>query len=214
MHANHNITATIGFLQGTASASGTIDSLNSGPTGIGTPQIALPTTLLPALVAYDKSLAMAGGPFATYIAAGSPLSSTYNCPSGAPASGCVVFYDGSLQLSGQQTITFTGRVTFVVNGSYTSTGQSQLSFQSGTKSLFVVNGNSDDGGLGTMYALIWAKGDVTLHGNGFQTGQIVAGGNVFFKGGGSSGGFLYDPSLGNFSINLPGHIVMLTYGEY
>jgi hypothetical protein len=116
-------------------------------------------------------------------------------------------------MSGQTTISFTGRVLLVINGDYSSTGSSGITFQGGTKSLFVVNGNADIGGNGTAAALIWAKGDTTLHGNGFQLGALVSGGNVNFAGGGSTGGFKYDPSLNNFSITIPGHIVVMTYGE-
>jgi len=214
VHANHNITVSVGFLQGTATASGMIDTLDLGPGGVGTPQITLPTAQMPAFVAYEKSVALAGGPYVLYIPSGGTVPSRYACPSGAPSAGCTVFLDGPLSISGNQTINFTGTVTFVVNGNYTAAGQAQISFQSRTKSLFAVNGNVDDGGLGTMYALIWSKGDTILHGNGYQRGAIVAGGNVYMKGGGSKGGFLYDPSLGNFSISLPGHIVISTYGEY
>ena len=215
VHANHNITASVGFLQGTATASGATDSLNSNPSGENTPQVPIPTAQMGPFVSYEKSIAQAGGLYALYVnpAVGQTVPSTYACPSDAP-SGCVVFYDGSLSMSGSQTIQFTGLVTFVVNGDYRATGNSQISFQNGTKSLFVVNGNADDGGNGTMYALIWGKGDVTLHGNGMQQGAVVAGGNVYFKGGGASGGFQYDKSLANMGFNIPGHIVISAYGEY
>jgi hypothetical protein len=216
VHANHNITASMGLLQGTASASGTTDSLNTNKvTGTNTPQVTIPTAQMAPFVTNEKSIAQGGGAYALYVnpAAGGTLPSTFTCPSGAP-SGCVVYYDGSLSISGKQTIQFSGQVTFVVNGSYTATGSSQISFQHGTKSLFVVNGNADDGGNGTMYALIWAKGDVTLHGNGMQQGAVVAGGNVNFNGGGANGGFEYDNSLANMSFNIPGHIVISAYGEY
>src|SRR5215469_4267671 len=214
IHANHNVTASVGFLQGTSTASGTTDSLNKTQSGVNTAQRTLPTANMPTFVAAEKAVAQAGGSYALYIPATGTVPSTYNCPDTAPAAGCVVFLDGPLAISGSQTITFTGHVTFVVNGNYTATGQSQISFQDNTKSLFAVNGNADDGGLGTMYALIWAKGDVTLHGNGFQKGAVVAGGNAILNGAGSSGGFLYDSTLANISVNIPGHIVVSAYGEY
>jgi Tfp pilus assembly protein PilX len=214
IHANHNVTVDLGYLQGTSTASGATNSLNNSPTAVNTPQKTLPTAQMPTFVAAEKSIAKAGGPYALYIPAGGTVPSTYTCPDGAPATGCVVFLDGPLTISGHQEITFTGTVTFVVNGNYSATGQSQISFQAGTKSLFAVNGNADDGGLGTMYALIWSKGDTILHGNGWQTGAVVAGGNAYLYGGGSNGGFIYDQALSNFSINLPGHIVVSAYGEY
>jgi Tfp pilus assembly protein PilX len=213
VHANNDITASIGFLGGSATASGTIDSLNPGPGGINTPQKVLPTAQLTPFVAAEMAIAKAGGPYALYIPANGSLPATFDCPSGAPANGCTVFFDGPLHMSGQTTISFTGRVLLVINGDYSSTGSSGITFQGGTKSLFVVNGNADIGGNGTAAALIWAKGDTTLHGNGFQLGALVSGGNVNFAGGGANGGFKYDPSLNNFSITIPGHIVVMTYGE-
>jgi hypothetical protein len=214
IHANHNITATIGFLQGTASASGTVDSLNSGPGGVNTPQKVLPTNQLSPFVASELSLAHGGGPYAMYIPASGSLPTSFACPSGAPAYGCTVFFDGPVHISGNQTYSFTGKVVLVINGDYTSTGNSGLTFQSGTHSLFVVNGNADIGGNGSASALVWVKGDTTLHGNGNYFGAIVTGGNAIFNGGGSSGGFMYDKSLNNFTISIPGHVIISTFGEY
>ena len=214
IHANHNVTATIGFLQGTSTASGTVDTLNSGPGGINAPQVVLPTNQLPAFVASELAIAQYGGPYALYIPAGGSLPSSFTCPSGAPASGCTVFFDGPLSISGNSTFAFTGKVVLVINGNFTATGNAALSFQSGSRSLFVVNGNADIGGNGAVGALVWVKGDTTLHGNGNYTGAIVTGGNAIFNGGGSSGGFLYDKSLQGFTVNVPGHIVITAFGEY
>lgn len=214
IHANVNITATVGFLQGTATASGTTDSLNAGPGGINTPQRVLPTNQLPTFVSAELALARAGGPYALYIPPNGALPATFACPSGAPSYGCTVFVDGPLSISGNQTVAFTGKVVLVINGSFSATGNSALNFQSGSRSLFAVNGNADIGGNGTVGALVWVKGDTRLHGNGNYVGSIVTGGNAIFNGGGSRGGFTYDKSLQNFSINIPGHVVTTAFGEY
>jgi hypothetical protein len=214
IHANHNVTATVGFLQGTSTASGTVNSLNSGPTGVNTPQVVLPTNQLPGFVASELSIAQSGGPYAKYISAGGSLPTTFTCPSYAPAAGCTIFYDGSLSIAANATYTFTGKVILVINGNFSSTGNSVLKFGAGTQSIFVVNGNADIGGNGTTGALIWVKGDTTLHGNANYTGAIVSGGNVIFNGGGSGGGFLYDGSLKGVQLPIPGHVVITTFGEY
>lgn len=214
IHANHNITATVGFLQGTASASGTIDSLNSGPGGVDTPQRLLPTSQLGPFVTSELAIAQAGGQYALYIPSSGSVPSTFTCPTGAPSNGCTVFFDGPLSISGSQTISFTGKVIFIVNGNYSSTGNSSIQFQPGSRSLFVVNGNADIGGNGTASGLVWVKGDTILHGNGNYFGAIVTGGNAIFNGGGSGGGFKYDASLNNFQLNVPGHVVVSVFGEY
>jgi hypothetical protein len=214
VHANHDITATIGFLQGTASASGTVDTLNGGPGGVNAPQVVLPTNQLPGFVASELAIAQGGGPYAMYIPPTGSLPTSFSCPTGAPANGCTIFYDGSLHISGGSTFSYTGKVVLVINGDFTATGNSGLSFQSGSRSLFIVNGNADIGGNGSVGALVWVKGDTTLHGNGYYTGAIVTGGNAIFNGGGSSGGFLYDKSLQGFTIFVPGHIVITAFGEY
>ncbi|HZV78170.1 MAG TPA: hypothetical protein VFF60_01025 [Candidatus Binatus sp.] len=214
VHANHNITATIAFLQGTASASGTIDTLNNTTGGINTAQRQLPTSQMAQFVAAEKATVQAGGQYVMYIPSGGTIPSTYTCPSGAPAQGCTIFVDGPYLMSGQTTITFTGRVNLIINGNYTSIGNSAIHFQAAQKSLFVINGNADIGGNGTASALIWTLGNTTLHGNGFQLGSLVSGGNVIFKGGGSNGGFKYDKSYQNFTFAVPGTIVVSTFGEY
>jgi hypothetical protein len=214
IHANHNITATIGFLQGTASASGTVDSLNAGPGGVNAPQVVLPTNQLSGFVASEMTIAKSGGSYATYIPANGSLPTSYKCPSSAPSSGCTIFFDGSLSISGNAAYSFTGKVVLVINGNFSATGNSSLKFAAGSQSLFVVNGNADIGGNGAIGALVWVKGDTTLHGNGNYSGAIVSGGNVIFNGGGSGGGFLYDMSLKGLVINVPGHVVITAFGEY
>jgi hypothetical protein len=214
IHANHNVTATIGFLQGTSTASGTVDSLNAGPGGINAPQVVLPTNQLPAFVSSELAIAQGGGPYAMYIPASGSLPASFSCPAGAPSYGCTIFFDGPLHISGNSTFSFTGKVVLVINGDFTATGNSGLSFASGSRSLFIVNGNADIGGNGTVGALVWAKGDTTLHGNGNYTGAIVTGGNAIFNGGGSSGGFEYDKTLQGFTVTVPGHIVVTAFGEY
>lgn len=213
MHANQNITGHVGFLQGVATATGNTNTFNSAPTAVGTAHIDLPTNQLGSFIAAQKQIALAGGPYAVYVPSGGSLPS-FNCPAGAPPQGCTVFVDGSLHMSGSTNATFTGRVNVVINGNYTATGNAGAVFQTGTQSLLAVNGATDIGGNGSVGALIWSKGNTTLEGNGNLVGAIVSGGTVYLKGGGSSGGFTYDASLQGLTVQTPGRIVVLTYGEF
>jgi hypothetical protein len=77
-----------------------------------------------------------------------------------------------------------------------------------------VNGSADLGGNASASALIWAAGDVTLHGNGNVYGAIISEGNVVVNGGGSGGGFQYDKNLSGYSLSIPGHYAITAYGEY
>ena len=215
LHANRNITANACFTDGWISASGSITG-NMNQTGTstsGVAQVSTWTAQMAVFVSNEKTTAQAGpAPVPNdYIAAGGSLPSSYACPVGVK---CVVFYDGSLSMSGHASASFTGQVTLVVNGDYSATGNAQINFQSGQHSVLVVNGNADIGGNGTAQALIWAKGDVTLHGNGNLTGAAVAGGNVNLNGGGNGGGFTYDSTLQGTTLGNPGKLAVTAYGEY
>jgi hypothetical protein len=218
IHANHNITANACFTDGSASASGTITgTINAtGGTSSGVAQVSLPTAQMATFVSTEKTVAQSSPPLYPndYIAAGGSLPTTYNCPVSALPVGCVVFVDSAVSMSSHDDSTYTGKVTVVVNGDFSATGNAQLTFQAGQKSVFIVNGNADVGGNGSAAALIWAKGDVTLHGNGNLAGAAVAGGNVTLNGGGSGGGFTYDATLQNITLGTQGKLVIITYGEY
>jgi hypothetical protein len=218
IHANHNITANTCFTDGQASASGTVSgNVNAtGGTVNGVPQVPLPTAQMATFVSNEKTIAQSSPPLYPYdyIASGGSLPSTYACPVTAPSTGCVVFVDSSLSMAGHSSASFTGRVTVVVNGDFSATGQAALSFQTGKQSVLVVNGNADVGGNGSAAALVWAKGDITLHGNGNLDGAAVAGGNVNFLGGGNGGGFTYDSTLINVTLGQQGKLTIATFGEY
>ncbi len=213
VHANGNITATVGFDQGTATASGSTDSLNNSPGGINTPQVKLPTAQLGLFVADAKTIAQSGGTN-LYVPSGGSLPSSYTCPPTAPSYGCIVYYDGSLSIAGLQDFNYFGHLLVIINGNYKSTGNSGFTLQSGQQSVFIVNGNADMGGNSDTGALYWVKGDTTLHGNGQTFGAIVTGGNGIFAGGGSGGGFTCDPNALGIKLDLPGKVVMKAYAEY
>lgn len=216
IHANGNIPANACFDQGQATASGTVTGKINATNGQknGVPQVQLPTSQMDGLVAYEKGIAQQGGPYNLYIPNGGTLPAAFVCGPGAPSSGCVVFVDGPVHMSGQQTAAFTGNVTLVINGDFTETGKASVTFQVGSGSLFAVNGNADVGGNAYTGALLWAKGDTTLHGNGAQGGALVSGGNVHLLGGGSRGGFYYDPRAIPPPKNQPSTVIIVTYGEY
>jgi hypothetical protein len=208
IHADGNISASVGFLHGTATASGASDSLNGGPGGVNTAQQFVPTGQFPALIQYMQN-------HASVTVNGGSLASSYTCPAYvAGVLGKIIFYNGSLHPSGQTTTTFTGDCILVVNGDYDQTGQAAMTFQSSQHSIMLVNGNASYAGNAATSALLWSKGDITLDGNANITGAVVAGGSVSFGGGGSGGGFEYDRSFLNFQVNIPSKIRTAAYGEY
>ena len=79
--------------------------MNASKSGVNTPQLTLPTAQMPSFVAYEKSVAQAGGTYAMYIPSGGTVPSKYACPSDAPSAGCVVFLDGPLTMAGSTTAT-------------------------------------------------------------------------------------------------------------
>ncbi|HXM18974.1 MAG TPA: hypothetical protein VN934_09200 [Candidatus Tumulicola sp.] len=213
VHANGNITATVGFDQGTSTASGTTDTLNPSPGGVNTPVVTLPTASMGSFVADAKTIAQAGGT-SLYVPSSGSLPTTFACPLSAPTYGCIIFYDAALHISGLQDFNYTGHVVVVINGDYSSTGNSGFTLQSGQQSVFVVNGNADMGGNSDTGALYWVKGDTTMHGNGNIFGALVTGGNAIFAGGGSGGGFQCDPNALGLTLKFPGKVIIKSYAEY
>jgi len=181
-----------------------------------TPQQQLPTAQMATFISNEKTIAQGGpSPYPNkYIAAGGSLPSTYNCPVSALPVGCVVFVDGPVSMAGNAGSDFTGKVSVVINGNFSTLGNAHITFEQGKKSVLIVNGNADIGGNGSADALLWAKGDVTLHGNGNLTGAAVAGGNVNLQGGGNGGGFTYDATLQNVTLGTQGKLTIATYSEY
>lgn len=215
IHANRNITANVGFLQGIATASGGTNSLNGSPSGVNTAQVSLPTSQIGSFVTLQKGYSSASPN--VYIANGGTLGAAYTCPAGTmngAQSGCVLFVDGPIHMSGLSSTTFIGQWIAVINGDFQATGQSSITFQTGQKSVFVVNGNADIGGNGNGAATLWSKGDTTLHGNGFMFGKIVAGGSINLLGGGARGGFQYDKTLDPMTLATKGNVAIKSWAEY
>lgn len=214
IQSNGNITATLGGgLQGTAYASGSVNSLSSGNTNAAAAP--LPTvSQFDYLVASYKSRAQTfGGPTTLYVAAGTPLLSSYVCPAPGVLLGCLFFYDGPLTLTSQG-VTFVGPWTMVVNGDLAVSGNGFIEF-SDKPSLLLVNGNAKiSGSSAHITGYLQVKGSTTLNGNGFLTGAIMSLGTLTFSGGGGSGGISYDPSAIPATHVLTGLVKIVTYAEY
>jgi hypothetical protein len=213
IHANGNITASIGGgIQGTSSASGSLNSLPPGTTAA--PTVPLPTvSQFDFMVANFKSQTQTfGGPTNLYEPAGTVLATNYICPGFGFLLGCVLFYDGPLDLS-TQGVTFSGPWTMVVNGDLTESGPGFVSFGS-KPNLLVVNGNAQFAGSSYVSGYVQVKGSTNIGGNGLFTGAIMSLGNLTFSGGGGSGGIAYDPAVIPPSHALTGLVKVVTYAEY
>jgi len=213
VHANGNITASIsGGVDGTSSASGTVNSLPPGT--INAPTVPLPTvSQFDFMVASYKSQTQTfGGPTNIYVPAGSSLSSNYSCPGLGIVVGCVLFYDGPLTLS-THGVTFTGQWTMVVNGNLTESGSGFVSFSS-KPNLLVVNGNARFSNGSYVAGYVQVKGGTTLNGYGTFTGAMMSLGTLTFAGRGSSGGIVYDPTVIPPTHALTGLVKIVTYAEY
>jgi len=213
VHANGNITASIsGGVQGTSSASGSVNSLPPGT--VNAPTVPLPTvSQFDFMVASYKSQTQTfGGPTNIYVPAGSSLSSNYSCPGLGIVVGCVLFYDGPLTLS-THGVTFTGQWTMVVNGNLTESGSGFVSFSS-KPNLVVVNGNARFSNGSYVAGYVQVKGGTTLNGYGTFTGAMMSLGTLTFAGRGSSGGIVYDPAVIPPTHALTGLVKIVTYAEY
>jgi hypothetical protein len=212
VHANGNITASVGSIQGPTSASGSTNSLPPGTTFA--PTIPLPTvSQFDYMVASYKSQTQTfGGPTNLYEPAGTSLSATYVCPGLGILLGCVLFYDGPLNLSGQS-VTFSGPWTMIVNGDLTESGNSLVAFST-KPNLLVVNGNAQFSGSSSVSGYLQVKGSTTLNTDGMFTGALMSLGNFTFAGGGSAGGIAYDPAVIPPSHALTGLVKIVTYAEY
>jgi hypothetical protein len=213
VHANGNITASVGGgVQGPATASGVVNSLPPGTTGSAT--VPLPTvSQFDFMVASDKSQAQTfGGPTNVYVPAGGSLAPTYVCSGIGTLLGCLLFYDGPLDLS-TQGVTFDGPWTMVVNGDLNASGPSFIAF--GTKpNMLIVNGNAHFSGSAYVDGYVQVKGSTDLGGDGLFDGAIMSLGAMTFSGGGESGGIVYDPSVIPPPHLLTGLVKILTYAEY
>lgn len=212
VHANGNITASVGQLQGPASASGSTNSLPPGTTGAAT--IPLPTvSQFDYMVAsYKSQTETFGGPTNLYEPAGTSLAATYVCPGLGVLLGCVLFYDGPLNLTAQS-VTFSGPWTMIVNGDLNESGSSSVTFST-NPNLLVVNGNAQFTGSSSVAGYLQVKGSTTLNTDGLFTGALMSLGNFTFAGGGSAGGIAYDPAVIPPSHALTGLVKIVTYAEY
>ncbi|HKW44112.1 MAG TPA: hypothetical protein VJN22_00560 [Candidatus Eremiobacteraceae bacterium] len=213
VHANGNITASVsGGIQGPATASGSVNTLPSGTTNAQT--IPLPTvSQFDYMIASDKSQAqLFGGPTNVYVSGGSSLSPTYICSGLGVLLGCMLFYDGPLDLS-TSGVTFSGPWTMVVNGDLDASGSGYIVF--GTNpDLLVVNGNAHFAGSSYVKGYVQVKGSTTIGGSGLFTGAIMSLGSLTFAGGSGSGGIAYDPSVIPPPHLLTGLVKIVTYAEY
>lgn len=212
VHANGNITASVGSIQGPASASGSTNSLPPGTTLA--PTIPLPTvSQFDYMVAsYKSQTETFAGPTNLYEPAGTSLAATYVCPGLGLLLGCVLFYDGPLNLSGQS-VTFSGPWTMIVNGDLTESGSSVVAFST-NPNLLVVNGNAQFSGSSAVSGYLQVKGSTSLNTDGVFTGALMSLGNITFAGGGSVGGIAYDPAVIPPSHALTGLVKIVTYAEY
>jgi hypothetical protein len=212
VHTNGDIIASIGGgVQGAASASGPIDSLPSGTANAAS--VPLPTvSQFDYMIASYKSQAQVfGGPTNIYVPAGGSLSSTYTCSGLGVLLGCLVFYDGPLDLT--QGVTFSGPWTMVVNGDLYESGSGFVAFATKPSQL-AVNGNAQflDNSFVTGYVQV--KGSTNLGSDGLFTGAIMSLGSLTFASAGGSGGIAYDPTVIPLPHLLTGLVKIVTYSEY
>lgn len=213
VHANGSINVSVsGTIQGMVSASGDTNTLPPGKTG--TALLALPTVgQFDTLVSnYEDEVKLYPGPTAVYLAKGSELTSSYSCPTPGPADGCLLFYDGPLDLTWQKT-TFDGQWTFVVNGDLTQSSTATLTF-TGHSGIVVANGNASIEGNGVTNAYVEVKGSTLFGGTGPFSGAIITLGNFTFDSNNSSGPFQFDSSVVPPAKTIVGRVKVVTYGEY
>jgi hypothetical protein len=214
LHANGDITArATASDQGAGEASGTTDTMPPGTTG--TTQVPLPTVSQfdYMVTSYKNQASLLPGVTGVYQAGGSTLQPSYACglPNLGLGVGCVLFYDGSLSVTSQQT-TFTGPWTMVVNGDLQTSGRASLVFTSKPSAL-VVNGNAAFAGDGSINGYVQVKGSTSFSGDTSFNGALMTLGTLTFNGG-SDGGFVYDPSVIPPSRVLVGLVKIVTYAEY
>jgi hypothetical protein len=213
VHANGSINASVsGGIQGIATASGDTNTLPPGR--IATPLLALPTVgQFDTLVSnYEDEVKLHLGPTALLLTKGSALASNYSCSTPAPVDGCLLFYDGPLDLTSQR-ITFDGPWTFVVNGDLAQSATASLTF-SGHSGIVVANGNASIEGDGVTNAYVEVKGSTLFGGFGTFSGAIITLGNFTFDSGNSSGAFQFDSNVVPPARTIVGRVKVVTYGEY
>jgi hypothetical protein len=164
------------------------------------------------VASYKSQAQVLGGPTNVYVPAGGSLAPTYVCSGIGILLGCLLFYDGSLDLS-TQGVTLDGPWTMVVNGDLSESGPSFIAFAT-KPNMLVVNGNAHFHGSSYVDGYVQVKGSTNLGGEGQFSGAIMSLGAMTFSGGGDSGGIAYDPSVIPPTHLLTGLVKILTYAEY
>lgn len=214
LHANGDITArTTSSNPGAGEASGTTNTLAPGTTGAT--EVPLPTVSQfdYMVTSYKNQALLLPGITGVYQPSGSALQPSYSCglPNTGLGIGCVLFYDGPLTMTTQQT-TLTGPWTMVVNGDFQTSGRASLVFTSKPSDL-VVNGNAVFAGDGSLNGYMQVKGTTSLSGDISFSGALMTLGNLTFVDG-SDGGYIYDPAMIPPSRSLIGLVKIVTYAEY
>jgi len=213
IHANGSINAAIsGPVEGKATASGDTNTLPGGKTGAAS--VALPTVgQFDTLVSnYEDEVKVYPGPADLYAAEGTALASAYSCPTPQPADGCLLFYDGKLDLATAK-VTFNGSWTLVVNGDFTEHGLANIAFAD-QPGLIVANGNASIEGSGLTNAYVEVKGSTLFGGSGTLTGALITLGNFTFDSANSSGPFQFDANVVPPSKTIMGRVKVVSYAEY
>lgn len=213
VHANSDISARIaGGVQGTATASGSVNTLP--PRTTGTPEVELPTIRkFDHIVSnYQNQPKLFNGPSNVYIPANGTVASSYTCPALGAPSGCLLFVEGTFVSTDQQ-ITFYGLWTVVIDGDLKQSGLASFTFFN-KPSLLIVNGNADVEGGGIAGAYVEVKGNITFSGSAVFNGATMALGDVYFLSGASSGSFSFDPAAIPPPRTLAGLVKIVTYVEY
>ena len=213
VHANGSINAVVsGSIQGEATASGDTNTLPPGRTAAN--QVSLPTVGQFDIVVsdYEDEAKLYPGPADLYASEGTKLESTYSCPSPQPADGCLLFYDGKLDLGSAQ-LTFIGPWTLVVNGDLTDGAPANITFAD-KAGLIVANGNASIEGDGLTNAYVEVKGSTLYGGTGTFTGALITLGNFTFDSGNSSGPFQFDSNVVPPSKIIMGRVKVVGYAEY
>lgn len=213
VQADGSINATIASgVQGNAFASGDTNTLPPGRTGAKA--LALPTVgQFDTLVSnYEDTVKVSPGAANQYASVGSTLVSNYDCPTPAPVDGCLLFYDGPLELTSQQ-ITFTGPWTLIINGDFTQGSPASVTFAD-KPGLIVANGNASIEGNGLKNAYVEVKGSTLFGGPGTFTGALITLGNFTFDSDNSSGAFRFDATVVPPAKTITGRVKVVTYAEY
>ena len=210
VHAGGSINASVsGGVAGSATASGDTNTLPPHTANAG--EVSLPTVAqFDTMVSnFENQTKLFPGPTNVYVPDGGGLASSYTCSSGS-SSGCLLFYDGKLELSSQQ-LTFSGPWTVVVNGDLTQTGISSLTFSQ--RSVLIVNGNASIEGNGLAGAYVEIKGSTKYGGSGNFKGALITLGNFTFDDG-ATGYFDYDGSVLPPAKIIAGRVKVVTYAEF